>query len=47
MASREDTIRMLQADMRDEHGALVLYLQHAYMMGEGEEAAEIEGAARD
>lgn len=47
MASREDIIRMLQADMRDEHGALILYLQHAYMMGEGEEAAEIEGAARD
>ncbi len=47
MATRQDVIRMLQADMRDEHGALVLYLQHAYMMGEGEEAAEIEGAARD
>ncbi|GEM_PF-92418 len=47
MASREDVIRMLQADMRDEHGALILYLQHAFMMGEGEEAAEIEGAARD
>ena len=47
MASREQIIEMLQEDMRDEHGALILYLQHAYMMGEGEEAAEIEGTARD
>lgn len=47
MASKDEVIRLLQADMRDEHGALILYLQHAYMMGEGEEAAEIEGAARD
>ena len=47
MAGNEDIIAMLNADMRDEHGALILYLQHAYFLGEGEEAATIEGNARD
>ncbi len=47
MATNEEIIRMLYDDLRDEHGALILYLQHAYMIGEGEEACEIEQSARD
>lgn len=47
MATVEETVAMLNADMRDEHGALILYLQHAYFLGEGEEACEIEQTARD
>jgi bacterioferritin len=47
MATTEEAIAMLQQDMRDEHGAVILYLLHAYFMGEGEEAAEIEQVARD
>ena len=41
------TIRLLAADMRDEHAAIVQYLQHAYAVGESGEACEIEGIARD
>ena len=47
MATKPEVIRMLLDDMRDEHGAVILYLRHAYSMGEGEEAAEIEQIARD
>ena len=42
-----DVIAMLKADMRDEHAAIIQYLQHAYAIGEGEEACEIEAIARD
>jgi len=42
-----DAITMLKADMRDEHAAIIQYLQHAYAIGEGEEACEIEAIARD
>ncbi len=42
-----DAITMLRADMRDEHAAIIQYLQHAYAIGEGEEACEIEAIARD
>jgi bacterioferritin len=38
---------MLAQDMRDEHAAIVQYLQHAYALGETGEASEIEGIARD
>jgi bacterioferritin len=47
VATVDETVAMLNADMRDEHGALILYLQHAYFLGEGEEACEIEQTARD
>ncbi len=42
-----EAITMLKADMRDEHAAIIQYLQHAYAIGEGEEACEIEAIARD
>jgi len=41
------TIEMLSADMRDEHAAIIQYLQHAYALGESGEACEIEAIARD
>lgn len=49
MAQTENTelIQMLQAAARDEHGAVLQYLRHAYMIGEGELACEIEGIARE
>ncbi len=47
MSDQEAVIAMLKADMRDEHAAVVQYLQHAYAIGEGEEACEIEAIARD
>jgi bacterioferritin len=40
-------IDMLNADLSDEHAALIQYLQHAYAIGEGEEACEIEAIARE
>jgi len=43
----DDVIAMLQADMRDEHAAIIQYLQHAYAIGGGEEACGIEAIARD
>ena len=47
MSDKQAVIDMLNADMRDEHAAIVQYLQHAYAIGEGEEACEIEAIARD
>ena len=43
----QDLIAMLQAAARDEHAAIIQYLRHAYALGEGEEACEIEAIARD
>lgn len=40
-------ISLLNKDLEDEHGAIVQYLTHAYAMGEGEIACEIEAIARD
>ena len=40
-------IELLNQDLRDEHGAIIQYLTHAYAMGEGEMACEIEANARD
>jgi bacterioferritin len=40
-------IELLKADMRDEHAAVVQYLQHAYALGESGEACEIEAIARE
>ncbi len=42
-----DVIQMLKAAAEDEHAALIQYLRHAYMMGEGELACEIEAIARE
>ena len=40
-------IELLNLDLQDEHGAIIQYLSHAYAMGEGEMACEIEAIARD
>ena len=45
--SQEKTIELLNKDLEDEHGAIIQYLNHAYAMGEGEMACEIEAIARD
>jgi len=42
-----DVIQMLKAAVEGEHAALIQYLRHAYMMGEGELACEIEAIARE
>jgi bacterioferritin len=43
----EAIIAMLNEDLKGEHAAIVQYLRHAYSMGEGEMACEIEAIARD
>ncbi|MEN8493649.1 ferritin-like domain-containing protein [Dehalococcoides sp. THU3] len=40
-------IELLKRDMEDEHGAIIQYLGHAYAIGEGEVACEIEAIARE
>jgi bacterioferritin len=40
-------IEMLNEDLRGEHAAIIQYLVHAYAMGEGEMACEIEAIARE
>ena len=40
-------IDLLNKDIEDEHGAIIQYLSHAYAMGEGEMACEIEALARE
>lgn len=40
-------IELLNTDLQDEHGAIIQYLNHAYAIGEGEMACEIEAAARE
>src|SRR3972149_2527457 len=44
---KEKIIEILNLDLQDEHGAIVQYLVHAYSMGEGELACEIEAIARE
>jgi bacterioferritin len=43
----EKTIEMLNHDLEGEHAAVIQYLVHAYAMGEGEMACEIEAIARE
>ncbi len=43
----KEIIGMLNEDIKGEHAAIVQYLRHAYAMGEGEMACEIEAIARD
>ena len=40
-------IDMLNKDLEGEHAAIIQYLTHAYAMGEGEMACEIEAIARE
>jgi bacterioferritin len=44
---RKEIIELLNLDLQDEHGAIIQYLNHAYAMGEGEMACEIEAIARE
>jgi len=44
---KKKIIELLNKDLQDEHGAIIQYLGHAYGIGEGEMACEIEAAARD
>jgi len=44
---KEKIIELLNKDVEDEHGAIIQYLTHAYAMGEGEMACEIEALARE
>jgi len=45
--NKEEIIAMLNEDLEGEHGAISQYLTHAYSMGEGEMACEIEALARE
>ncbi|MFC2025176.1 ferritin-like domain-containing protein [Chloroflexota bacterium] len=47
MMGKNEIIVLLNKDLEDEHGAIIQYLNHAYAMGEGEMACEIEAIARD
>ncbi len=40
-------IAVLNQDLEGEHGAIIQYLTHAYAIGEGEMACEIEAIARE
>jgi bacterioferritin len=44
---KKKIIEMLNLDIEGEHAAIIQYLQHAYAMGEGEMACEIEALARE
>ena len=44
---KDKVIELLNKDLQDEHGAIIQYLTHAYAIGEGEMACEIEALARE
>jgi len=44
---RDKIIVLLNQDLEGEHAAIIQYLTHAYAMGEGEMACEIEAIARE
>ncbi len=44
---KSKTIALLSEDLEGEHAAIIQYLVHAYAMGEGEMACEIEAIARE
>lgn len=44
---KEEIITLLNEDLEAEHGAIIQYLSHAYAMGEGELACEIEAISRE
>ena len=43
----ENIVNLLNEDLEGEHAAIIQYLNHAYAMGEGEMACEIEAIARE
>jgi bacterioferritin len=43
----EDIVGLLNRDLEGEHAAIIQYLNHAYAIGEGEMACEIEAIARE
>jgi bacterioferritin len=44
---KKQIVALLNEDLEGEHGAIIQYLTHAYAMGEGEIACEIEAIARE
>ena len=44
---KDKIIDLLNQDLEGEHAAIIQYLVHAYAMGEGEMACEIEAIARE
>jgi len=44
---KDKIIALLNEDLEGEHAAIIQYLTHAYAMGEGEMACEIETIARE
>ena len=44
---KDKIIDLLNQDLKGEHAAIIQYLVHAYAMGEGEMACEIEAIARE
>ena len=44
---KDKLIAVLNEDLENEHGAIIQYLIHAYGMGEGEVACEVEAIARE
>jgi len=45
--NKDKIIVLLNQDLENEHAAVIQYLVHAYAMGEGEMACEIEAIARE
>lgn len=43
----KEVVALLNEDIENEHAAIIQYLSHAYSMGEGEMACEIEAIARE
>jgi bacterioferritin len=44
---KKEIVALLNQDLEGEHAAIIQYLVHAYGMGEGEMACEIEAIARE
>jgi bacterioferritin len=44
---KEKIVELLNQDLEGEHAGIIQYLTHAYAMGEGEMACEIEAIARE
>ena len=44
---KEEIVALLNQDLQDEHGAIIQYLTHAYAMGEGALACNIEAISRE
>lgn len=45
--NNQEIARLLNDDLRHEHAAIIQYLQHAYLLGEGDARNEIEEIARE